>query len=94
MSTIGNVKITRSERSYYCYIHVPTFCIVWLLHNLSLGGQLCLVMTKYCVCISSIAGEPGKRHSTRVHKQEAVSDWLNPHSLGTMSAFGCIDNLA
>ena len=30
----------------------------------------------------------------RAHKQEAVSDWLNPHSLGTMSAFGCIENLA
>ena len=22
-----------------------------------------------------------------------VSEWLNPHSLGTMSAFGCIENL-
>ena len=43
MSTIGNVKIARSERSYYCYIHMPTFRIVWLLPNLSLvGGKLCL----------------------------------------------------
>ena len=41
-STVGNVKIARSERSYYCYIHIPTFHIVWLLHNLSLGGKLCL----------------------------------------------------
>ena len=44
------------------------------------------VMTKYYVCISSpsiaIAGEIGKRHKTCAHKQEAVSDWLNPHSLG------------
>ena len=51
-----------------------------------------------CICISSpslaIADEPGKRHATRAHRQEAVSDWLNPHSLGTMSAFGCIENLA
>ena len=36
----------------------------------------------------------GKRHETRAHKQEAVSDWLNSHSLGTMSAFGCIEKLA
>ena len=41
-STVGNVKIARSERSYYCYIHIPTFRIVWLLRNLSLGGKLCL----------------------------------------------------
>ena len=41
-STVGNVKIARSERSYYCYIHMPTFRIVWLLRNLSLGGKLCL----------------------------------------------------
>ena len=42
MSTIGNMKIVRSERPYYCYIHMPTFHIVWLLRNLSLGGKLCL----------------------------------------------------
>ena len=52
---------------------------------------------QYCVCTSSpslaIAGEPGKRNATRAHRQAAVSDWLNPHSLGTMSAFGCIENL-
>ena len=42
MSTVGNVKIARSESSYYCYIHRPTFHIVWLLRNLSLGGKLCL----------------------------------------------------
>ena len=41
-STVGNVKITRSERLYYCYIHMTTFRIVWLLRNLSLGGKLCL----------------------------------------------------
>ena len=42
----------------------------------------------------SLAGEHGKRHDTRAHNQEAVSDWLNPHSLGTMSASGCMENLA
>ena len=33
------------------------------------------------------------QHVMRAHKQ-VVSDLLNPHSLGTMSAFGYIDNLA
>ena len=75
------------------------FCIVWLLRNLSLGGKLCLRDDKkYCVCISSsslaIAGEHRKRHTSHTHKQDAFSDWLSPHSLGTMSAFGCIENLA
>ena len=42
MSTIGNVKVAHSERSYYCYVHMPTFRIIWLLRNLSLGGKLCL----------------------------------------------------
>ena len=32
--------------------------------------------------------------TVRAHQQEAVSDWLNPHYLGTMSAFGCIEYLA
>ena len=41
-STVGNVKIARSERSYYCYLHILTFRIVWLLGNWSLGGKLCL----------------------------------------------------
>ena len=56
-----------------------------------------------CVCVMTkilrspflaTAGEHGKRHETRAYKQEAVSDWLNPHYLGTMSAFGCIESLA
>ena len=71
---------------------MPTFRIVLLLRNLSLCGKLCLRdEKKYCLCLSSpslaIAGEHRKSHTTRTHKQEAVSDWLNPHSLGTMSAF-------
>ena len=75
---------------------MPTFRIVWLLRNLSLGGKLCLHDDKkYCVCRSSpflaIAREHRTRHASRAHKQGAVSDWLNPHSLGTMSAFGCIE---
>ena len=96
--TVGNLKIARSERSYYCYIHMPTFCIVLLL-------RITLVWMANCVCVMTkllrlsspslaIAGEHRKRPNTRAHKQEVVSDWLNPHSLGTMSALWCIENLA
>ena len=53
------------------------------------------VMKKYCVCIIrapslDIAGEHGKHHAMCAHKTQAVSDWLNPHSFGTMSAFGFV----
>ncbi len=41
-----------------------------------------------------MGGEPGKRHNLRAHQAEAVSDWLNPFSLGTMLASAYIDNLA
>ena len=49
-----------------------------------------------CISLPSIAvaGEPGKRHSRRAHEPQADSDWLDPNYLGTMSAFGYIDNLA
>ena len=40
MSTVGNLKIARFEGSFYCYIHMPTFRLVWSLCNLSLGGKL------------------------------------------------------
>ena len=40
------------------------------------------------------ACEPGKRHDVGAHLTEAVSDWLNPLSLGTMSASAYIENLA
>ena len=33
-----------------------------------------------------MADEPGKRHDVRAHEAEVVADWLNPLSLGTMSA--------
>ena len=42
----------------------------------------------------AMEGEPGKRHDVRAHWAEAVSDWLNPLSLGIMSASAYIDNLA
>ena len=38
--------------------------------------------------------EPGKRHALRAQMPEAATDWLNPLSLGTMSASAYIENLA
>ena len=38
--------------------------------------------------------EPGKRHALRAHMPEAATDWLNPLSLGTMSASAYIENVA
>ena len=35
-----------------------------------------------------------KRHALRAHIPEAATDWLNPLSLGTMSASAYIENLA
>ena len=71
------------------------FRTFWLLRNLSLGGELFLGDGKnaaflYKFTISRrVAGEPGKRHARRA---QVVSDWLNPHSLGIMSAFSFIEN--
>ena len=42
----------------------------------------------------SKASEPGKRHDVHAHQTEAVSDWLNQLSLGTMSASAYIEKLA
>ena len=33
----------------------------------------------------AVAGKHGKCHAMRAHKLQAVSDWLNPKYLGTMS---------
>ena len=41
-----------------------------------------------------MTGQPEKRHNVRAQQQEAVSDWLNPFSLGTMSASAYIENVA
>ncbi len=42
----------------------------------------------------NMAGEHAKRHALRAHMPEAATDWLNPLSLGTMSASAYIANLA
>ena len=39
-----------------------------------------------------VAGKHGKRHAMRAHKPQTYSNWLDPHSLGTMSAFGYFEN--
>ena len=41
-----------------------------------------LRLNKFTITSLAIADEPGKRHATRAHRKEVVSDWLNPHSLG------------
>ena len=40
-----------------------------------------------------MAGQPEKPHNVRPQQQEAVSDWLTPFSLGTMSASAYIDRV-
>ena len=39
-------------------------------------------------------GQPEKRHNVRAQPQEAVPDWLNPLTLGIMSASAYIENVA
>ena len=55
-----------------------------MVRNLTLDSKLCIRDEKILP----------KRHDLRTHKQQAVSDWLNPLSLGIMSASGYIANLA
>ena len=42
----------------------------------------------------AVVGDHGKRHARRANKRQVDSDWLNPNSLGIMSAFSYIENLA
>ena len=81
----------KSATSPYCHFGIHD-------QGLPAAGIVSTGWQEYCNCISvpsiAVAGEPGKRHPRRAHKPPAVSDWLNPNSLGTMSAFGYIENLA
>ena len=56
------------------------------------------VMKKCGICTSLpsliVAMEPGKRPGLRAHMPEAAADWLNPLSLGTVSASAYIENLS
>ena len=51
-----------------------------------------------CICTTSpslaMVGEPVKRHNVRAYNGQDVFDWLNPLSLGTMSASAYIENVA
>ena len=53
---------------------------------------------KCLLCLTSpslaMTGQSGKHYDVRAHYPEAVSDWLNPLSFGTMSASAYIENLA
>ena len=72
---------------------MPTFRIVWL--KLSLDGKLCLRDEKEC-CVSTTSSSlaVAEEHGSATLYACVVSDWLNPLSLGIVSAFGYIDNLA
>ena len=54
------------------------------------------MLPKSCRTSLSLAmtGEPGKRHNVRAHNAQDVFDWLNPLSLGTVSASAYIENVA
>ena len=52
------------------------------------------VMARISLPSLAVVVEPGKRHAGCTHKPQVVSDWLNPNSLGIMSAFSYIENLA
>ena len=58
------------------YIHS---LVVNVRHDLTLDAELYLC-----------DGKHGKCHAMSVHNPQSVSDWLNLHSLGTISAFGHI----
>ena len=108
-ATVGNLKIALSQKFallLHPHVDVP-FRTVWLLHNLTLDGKLCLrddknaasVMTKLLPLYNFTIPCRGRRawkmpHYTRAYLSEAVSDWLNPLSLGVMSASGYIEDLA
>ena len=42
----------------------------------------------------AVAGQHGKRHAIPADQPQAISEWLNPHSIGTISAYGSIANFA
>ena len=77
---------------------MQTFRAVWLLRNLSQDGELFLRDCKNAEFVQFksliIADDPRKRHALRAYMPEVATDWLNPLSLGTMSASAYIENLA
>ena len=58
-------------------------------------GNVKIVISEKTVSPSfGVAGKHVKRHARRAQKRQADFDWLNPHSLGTISTFDSIANLA
>ena len=54
-------------------------------------------MLHFCYISSpsiAVAGKHGQRRAMTAQKPQAGSDWLNPHSFGTISTFGSIANVA
>ena len=75
-----------------------TFRAVWLLRNLSLDGELFLRDGKNAAFVKVYHLSPLQWSLENVtlcaHMPEAATDWLNPLSLGTISASAYIENLA
>ena len=75
--------------------YFPDYLVVT--HHHCLDGELCLHDgNNGSFLLSSpflaVAGKHGKLYAMRVHNPQAISDRLNQHSLGTVSAFGYIEN--
>ena len=67
--------------------HVDVPCSLVVMYYLTLDGKLCLRDDKnvaFVITSPSLAmtGQPEKRQNVRAQQQDAVSDWLNPLSLG------------
>ena len=67
--------------------------------KIALSEKIALLLHRHVdvLCSSpslAMADEPGKRHDVRAHEAEVVGDWLNPLSLGIMSASVYTENLA
>ena len=59
-------------------------------------SQLCYHVSSVVPSSPSLAdaGKHLKRHARRAQKRQADFDWLNPHSLGTISTFDSIAHFA
>ena len=64
-----------------------------MLRNLSLDGELFLPDGKNAAFYKFAISCRYRQVWKMLRYTRAVSDWLNLHSLGTMSAFGYIENL-
>ena len=102
-STVRNLKIDLSENIVLLLhprVNVPYSRTSWLLRNLSLDGEVCLRNDKNVAFLKVHHLKPvqaSMENATlcaRISRKQALSDWLNPHSLGIISACSSIANLA